>query len=141
MLREMSEELGKEITGIISMSDIGGASLKAIYHLGFLKNMNNYSADNYPEVMQRLVLFNAPWIFPKIYTAAKAVLDPITLAKFEVHSKTPKSYFQETLEVEKLPKVGVQRTSQILRKLNELPQELGGTSDTVLPYPREANEQ
>ena len=105
MLREMSKELGKDIMGIISMSDIGGASLRAITHLGFLKNMNNYSADNYPEVMERLVLFNAPWIFPKLYNAAKVVLDPVTLAKFEVHSKTPKEHFQEMLEIEKLPKV------------------------------------
>lgn len=116
-LHKFSEELGIENTGVISLSDAHGAGLKTFGRLGLMRRMNEICAQNYPEIIQKIVLFNTPWIFPKAFQIVKNLLDPITLSKFEIYSTTPYDSFVK------------------LFQHNHLPVEYGGKSHLHLPTP------
>tara|TARA_B100000780_G_C20908155_1_gene361533 strand:+ start:326 stop:508 length:183 start_codon:yes stop_codon:yes gene_type:complete len=44
---------------------------------------------HFPEIVDHVVLFNAPRIFASIFPLVKAFMDPITAAKTEVHAGVP----------------------------------------------------
>mmetsp|Transcript_12646 Transcript_12646/g.14501 ORF Transcript_12646/g.14501 Transcript_12646/m.14501 type:complete len:271 (+) Transcript_12646:163-975(+) len=106
-----------EFTGYISIADVKGLGLGALTRTGIVTALSNTAADNYPELVGKVYLINTPWIFPKIFALIKPLIDKDTLSKFEIYSSTPKDRFRELFDTKLLP------------------QEYGGDSEFVVPYP------
>lgn len=79
-----------------------------------LKTIAAIDSDNYPEMMGRMIIINAPTSFKMVYAVVKTFIDKRTASKIEIYG--PK-YQQRLLE---------------LIDINNLPKELGGTSTEAL---------
>eukprot|EP00963_Diacronema_lutheri_P001597 scaffold102_cov340-Pavlova_lutheri.AAC.54 len=79
-----------------------------------LKNIAAIDSDNYPEMMGRMVIINAPTSFKMVYAVVKTFIDKRTASKIEIYGS---KYQQRLLE---------------LVDINNLPRELGGTSTEAL---------
>lgn len=102
-----SEDLGEEVPGVVSVSDVSGAGMGAASpsRMNLLKNMSSWSANNFPELNRKIILINTPKLFPMLMKVAKSGLDPVTAAKIDVYSKVPKELFCQTFDQMMLPKV------------------------------------
>lgn len=118
-MREISKETGIENRGYYVITDLKGLGLKAISNQKATQFMSNCTAENYPEMLDKVYLVNAPWIFEKIYGIMTPFLDKDTVSKFIISSGIPKE-FKECLDMDALPK------------------EFGGNNDIKVPYPKDS---
>ncbi len=58
---------------------------------------------HFPEIVDHVVLFNAPRVFASIFPLVRAFMDPITAAKTEVHAGVPTARLLELMPSETLP--------------------------------------
>lgn len=74
------------------------------------KALGRIEADNYPEVLKRVIVCRAPWFFPAFFQMIRPFMDPGTVAKILV------------------PKPGRETRETLLRHVhaNAVPEELGG---------------
>eukprot|EP00434_Breviolum_minutum_P012889 symbB.v1.2.011359.t1/scaffold741.1/size166877/3 len=74
------------------------------------KALGRIEADNYPEVLKRVIVCRAPWFFPAFFQMIRPFMDPGTVAKILV------------------PKAGRDTRETLLRHVhaNAVPEELGG---------------
>ena len=102
-----SEDIGEEVPGVLSISDVSGAGMGAANpsRMNLLRNMSSWSANNFPELNRKIVLVNTPKVFPMLMKLAKSGLDPVTAAKIDVYSRVPKDLFCSTFDKCLLPKV------------------------------------
>jgi len=119
-LREIYEETGKDIPGYIVLADWKGGGLGILSRIGMLKMFNSIAADNFPETLDKVYIFNVPVFISKLVNLGKSFVDPVTMSKMEFIPGTPKELFRELFEIEKLPK------------------EYGGESEEVLGIPMDA---
>lgn len=107
-LVNFAEEINEDVKGVVSFIDAGGIGVDSFKpsHISVLKQMTDENAQNFPEFVGKIIVFNLPWIFPKAWKVAKMVLDPITVAKIEIYSTIPKEKLRLLFDTELLPKVG-----------------------------------
>ena len=90
-LRNASNELGREVSAGISVMDERGLGLGSRHGIPLLKLMSKIGTQNYPEILYKIVLVNAPWIFSSLFSLVKVFLDKDTLSKVIVASDVPEA--------------------------------------------------
>lgn len=73
-LRDFSAKQGVENRGYISIADLKGLSLSAISQKKAVVFLGNVAGEMYPEVLDRVIAVNAPWIVSKIFSLIKPLL-------------------------------------------------------------------
>ena len=121
-MRKAAEECGKAITRFTYVADAEGISSgimnRAVWRvIPLLKALVKAVEEHYPEIADKIVLFNVPRIASVFYRAVRTFLDPVTAEKIEIHSGVP----MDVLEM-------------IMPK-SVIPREYGGTNDIHYPQP------
>lgn len=102
--RLVQQEIGaSDDQGIIVIQDVKGLAVTAKKCLDIFKIYNQIAGDNYPELVRKVYVVNAPWIFARVFGVVKAFVDPNTIAKVEVHRGIPKKQFSHIFNLEQLP--------------------------------------
>jgi len=84
MMRESSKTFGHEVSASVIVYDLKGLSFNFRKIIGFTRMMNEVGGPYYPEMVDVVVLVNAPSIFNALWGAMKAFLDPVTTSKVMV---------------------------------------------------------
>jgi hypothetical protein len=122
-MHDSSAKRGYEISASVIIYDLKGLGMNFRKILAFTKLMNEVGGPFYPEMVDVVVLVNAPSIFNALWGAMKAFLDPVTTSKVMVFGQS---------------KHDIEKTHRVLRTLLDpkiLPKEYGGDSDLVVAYP------
>lgn len=53
-----------------------------------MSTLTKYDQDNYPEMLGRICIINAPMVFKAIWALVKPLLNPRTLSKIQVSTVT-----------------------------------------------------
>ena len=100
----MQAEVGvTDDQGVIVIQDVKGLAVSAKKCLNVFKIYNSIAGDNYPELIRKVYVVNAPWMFARVFSVVKAFVDPNTIAKVEVHKGIPKKQFANIFELGQLP--------------------------------------
>ncbi|CAM9665896.1 unnamed protein product [Chrysoparadoxa australica] len=83
---KLSREAGKPVTQMVTVIDLKGLGTK---HLSkdvftYLKRVQDIFQDNYSDMVAKLVVVNAPWIFSRSWSAIKSFLSPETIKKVHI---------------------------------------------------------
>uniref|UniRef100_A0A7S4NFW5 CRAL-TRIO domain-containing protein n=1 Tax=Odontella aurita TaxID=265563 RepID=A0A7S4NFW5_9STRA len=107
-MREASMMTGKLIQRHTYFGDASGIMTaimnrsiwKVIPHL---KTLVKAVEEHYPEMADKIVLFNVPRVASLFYRAVRAFLDPVTAEKIELHPGIPLSKFEKIMPIEAIP--------------------------------------
>lgn len=69
----------------------------------FLKFIAVMSQDYYPEMLGKMFIVNAPFLFKGVWSVVKLWLDKKTKSKIEMHSDVPIKRIQEFLNIDNIP--------------------------------------
>ena len=121
-MRNASEECGKAITRFTYVADAtgiyAGIMNRAVWRvIPLLKALVKAVEDHYPEIADKIVLFNVPRVASVFYRAVRTFLDPVTAEKIEIHSGVPMDVLEKIM-----PK-------------SVIPREYGGSNDVNFPHP------
>lgn len=98
-----SKELNKEITTLVHIHDMSGATLKLRKALNLFTRLAKLDQEYYPERMGKIFIINTPWIFPILWKLAKTFLDPKTRDKCVVLNFMELNQLLEYFNAEDLP--------------------------------------
>jgi len=123
-MRQSAEKNGKIVDRIVYFADFQGVvtsimNRKIWQVIPLLQTLVKTVELHYPEIVDHIILFNAPRIASAAYKVVKGFLDPVTAAKIQLFSGVPLERFTELVPV------------------SVIPQEYGGTN-TTLDYPKTA---
>lgn len=80
-----SKEKGSPVEQQTVILDLANFSVKNAYNeMTFHQEINSVCEKYFPEVMGKLFVINAPFIFSAFFSAMKAFLDPVTASKISV---------------------------------------------------------
>lgn len=114
--RRLQSELGvKDDQGIIVIQDVKGLAVTAKKCVELFKIYNAIAGDNYPELIRKVYVVNAPWVFARVFAVVKAFVDPNTIAKVEVSKGIPKKVFANVFNMEQLPQEYGGESSEFVR--------------------------
>jgi len=100
-----SKAAGKKIDQRIFIIDIKGGSTKIMSKqvYDFIKTMNSVGSDNYPEILGKMFIVNAPLLFSGIWAMIKPWLDEKTKSKITILGSQYDTQLQEYIDPENLP--------------------------------------
>ena len=85
--------------------DVKGTTLSLMTadYRTLLHAMVTMDQDNYPETLGKVMVVNAPFVFPLIWGIIKPWVDPITAAKVNIHGPDFADVVRENVGAENLP--------------------------------------
>lgn len=103
--RIMSQKLEKEVVGQTVIFDMENVGTKHLWKPGLNLNMylSHILEDNYPEMMKRLFLINAPKLLPVLYKLAKPLISENMKRKIFVLGSDYKETLLKYIDSEELP--------------------------------------
>ena len=121
-MRNASEECGKAITRFTYVADAtgiyAGIMNRAVWRvIPLLKALVKAVEEHYPEIADKIVLFNVPRVASVFYRAVRTFLDPVTAEKIEIHSGVPMDILEKIMQN------------------SVIPREYGGSNDVNYPHP------
>jgi hypothetical protein len=122
-LRESSKRMGHEVSATVVVYDLSGMGFASRKIIPFTKIINSVASVHYPELVDAIVMVNAPGIFTQLWNAVKGFLDPVTRSKVMIFGTSKK-------EKEKC-----ETMLRALIDVKVLPKEYGGESSAVVPIP------
>eukprot|EP01129_Flabellula_baltica_P001348 TRINITY_DN11228_c0_g1_i1.p1 TRINITY_DN11228_c0_g1~~TRINITY_DN11228_c0_g1_i1.p1 ORF type:complete len:371 (-),score=85.00 TRINITY_DN11228_c0_g1_i1:58-1170(-) len=104
LARELYEEHGFT-AGTIFIQDLSGIGMKNLYRpgLNLISKLSEIDKANYPEIVRKMFLINAPTVFPLVWKIGKAFFDPDVIKKFSIHSDNGYSIFSRILPEDEIP--------------------------------------
>ncbi|XP_063448781.1 retinal-binding protein-like [Mytilus trossulus] len=102
---EQSKKLGYPVDGMTVICDMGNTGTSALWlpgikmHLSLVKMLE----DNYPEMLKRLLVINAPRIFPILYRISKPLISEDTKQKIHVKGGDYKDLLLRYIDADNLP--------------------------------------
>jgi hypothetical protein len=57
-----------------------------------MSTLTKYDQDNYPEMLGRICIINAPFVFKAVWQLVKPLLNPRTLSKIQVRAGTMRAF-------------------------------------------------
>ena len=90
------------ITVVLDVKGMTLSSLSSDFR-AMMSALVKMDQDMYPETLGRILIVNAPSVFPMIWGVMKPWFDPITAAKIKVLGADPKKVLSETIGMENLP--------------------------------------
>jgi len=87
--QEQSKKLGKTVDGLLVIMDLNGVTPKILWKPGLVAYLHvvQILEDNYPDMLKRLIVINAPAIFPIIWAVTKPLISAATRNKMAILSK------------------------------------------------------
>mmetsp|Transcript_1898 Transcript_1898/g.2736 ORF Transcript_1898/g.2736 Transcript_1898/m.2736 type:complete len:338 (-) Transcript_1898:101-1114(-) len=103
LCRKRSVELKKPIHSVTVIVDAEGVDSATRHFIPYFRAQSEIEKQNYPECVTQILLINAPWIVPMLFSIVKVFIDPTTRKKIELHSGIPKERLFEVIEPSILP--------------------------------------
>jgi len=101
-----SRAKGSRVVQIFSILDLEGCSTRSILDSkirSFLGSIMSTDSDNYPEILYRMFIINAPSIFSMTWNAFSSFLDKNTVAKISILGSRYTNQLLEYIDGDKLP--------------------------------------
>eukprot|EP00878_Enallax_costatus_P021465 GHUV01022722.1.p1 GENE.GHUV01022722.1~~GHUV01022722.1.p1 ORF type:complete len:454 (+),score=138.54 GHUV01022722.1:1181-2542(+) len=100
-----SKLAGRQIDQTFGIMDVKGVGMS---HLSgevkrLMTTMTKYDQDNYPEMLGRICIINAPLVFKAIWALVKPLLNPRTLSKIQICQSNYTKDLLEWIDAENLP--------------------------------------
>ncbi|BFZ04645.1 hypothetical protein BsWGS_07684 [Bradybaena similaris] len=104
-LAEMSKKLNKRVDGLTVIFDMEGVSSKMLWRPGLQMYLHlvRVLEDNYPEMLKRMFVINAPRIFPLLYKICRPLISEDTKNKIHVLGSDFQSTLLKYIDAEELP--------------------------------------
>nr|CAG4719772.1 RALBP [Leptochiton asellus] len=102
--REQSKKLGKRVDGLTVIFDMEGVSTKMLWKPGLQMYLYLVKVleDNYPEMMKRMFVINAPRIFPLLYKICRPLISDDMKNKIHVMGGDFKSHLLKYIDADQL---------------------------------------
>lgn len=97
---------GKRVEQTFLVVDLKNVNISRMFDSkfkDFLKFVSVMSQDYYPEMLGKMFIVNAPFLFKGVWAVVKIWLDKKTKSKIEMHSDVPIKRIQEFVELDNLP--------------------------------------
>lgn len=101
--RESSQRSGKHVETFTRIVDLTGLNLSGRKGLKFIRMCAANDQNYYPERLGRVIVINAPSVFPVFWKMAKRWLNPVTASKVEVCGADYKETLLKFIDAENLP--------------------------------------
>nr|UXK97413.1 retinal-binding protein [Babylonia areolata] len=103
--KEQSQKRGHRVDGLTVIFDMEGVSSKMLWRPGLQMYLHLVKVleDNYPEMMKRLFVVNAPRIFPLLYKLARPLISEDMKNKIHVLGSHFKDTLLQYIDAEELP--------------------------------------
>ncbi|CCM00205.1 uncharacterized protein FIBRA_02233 [Fibroporia radiculosa] len=99
-----SREAGKQIDGTFVIVDLKGFGLTQFWQMrNMVRDSFQMTQDNYPEMMAKFFIINAPYSFTTIWSVVKLWIAKETLAKIDILGSDYKSVLLTHIDPENLP--------------------------------------
>eukprot|EP00472_Partenskyella_glossopodia_P006126 CAMPEP_0197517454 /NCGR_PEP_ID=MMETSP1318-20131121/2460_1 /TAXON_ID=552666 /ORGANISM="Partenskyella glossopodia, Strain RCC365" /LENGTH=372 /DNA_ID=CAMNT_0043067025 /DNA_START=402 /DNA_END=1520 /DNA_ORIENTATION=+ len=104
----ISRQLGHRMYKHVVILDMKGFGMRHMGPkvLGNIRKLMNLDNAIYPEVLKRLFIVNAPWLFQKAWSLVKGMLHPITRERIKIYGTKPKKFLPklaEFIDIDQLP--------------------------------------
>eukprot|EP00466_Bigelowiella_natans_P019037 jgi/Bigna1/127667/aug1.5_g2375 len=103
LCRKRAIELKKPIHSVTVIVDAEGVNSATRHFIPYFRAQSEIEKQNYPECVAQILLINAPWIVPILFSIVKVFIDPTTRKKIELHSGIPKERLFEMIAPSILP--------------------------------------
>uniref|UniRef100_A0AAT9H863 Retinal binding protein n=1 Tax=Peronia verruculata TaxID=500109 RepID=A0AAT9H863_9EUPU len=102
---EMSKKLNKRVDGLTVIFDMEGVSSKMLWRPGLQMYLHlvRVLEDNYPEMLKRMFVVNAPRIFPLLYKICRPLISEDTKNKIHVLGSDFSTTLLQYIDEEELP--------------------------------------
>ncbi|CAL1545478.1 unnamed protein product [Lymnaea stagnalis] len=102
---EMSKKLNRRVDGLVVIFDMDDVSSKMLWRPGLQMYMNlvRVLEDNYPEMLKKMFVINAPRIFPLLYKICRPLISQDTKNKIHVLGSDYSSTLLKYIDAEELP--------------------------------------
>ena len=105
ILPACSAKAGKPVYQITMIMDLQDASVFQFnMYRQILITIQEVLVPNYPEVLSKLYMINAPYIFQSIWYVAQQLLDPKTLEKVDILGEDYLKILEKEIDLDALPK-------------------------------------
>ncbi|XP_064612900.1 retinal-binding protein-like isoform X2 [Liolophura sinensis] len=104
---EQSRKRGKRVDGLTVIFDMEGVSSKMLWRPGLQMYLYLVKVleDNYPEMMKRMFVINAPRIFPILYKICRPLISEDMKNKIHVLGGDYKSHLLKYIDADQLPAI------------------------------------
>uniref|UniRef100_A0A2C9JGU4 CRAL-TRIO domain-containing protein n=2 Tax=Biomphalaria glabrata TaxID=6526 RepID=A0A2C9JGU4_BIOGL len=101
----MSKKLNRRVDGLVVIFDMEGVSSKMLWRPGLQMYLHLVSLleDNYPEMLKRMFVINAPRIFPLLYKLCRPLISQDTKNKIHVLGSDYTSTLLKYIDADELP--------------------------------------
>lgn len=105
LCKEQSEQLQKEVKSTTIIADLEGLGLKHMWKPGLhvFNTMATMFQDDYPDLMKRTLVVNAPRVFPVLFALVKPFLGEETKRKIKVLGGNWKHELLKYIDADQLP--------------------------------------
>ncbi|KAH9514987.1 hypothetical protein Btru_021600 [Bulinus truncatus] len=102
---EMSKKLNRRVDGLVVIFDMEGVSSKMLWRPGLQMYLHLVTLleDNYPEMLKRMFVINAPRIFPLLYKICRPLISQDTKNKIHVLGSDCASTLLKYIDADQLP--------------------------------------
>lgn len=93
---------GRLVESSLLILDLQGLSFRTVTSTTarkIMKDLAQIQQDQFPELMGKMVIVNAPKVFSVVWSLAKSLLDPKTVEKIEIFAAEPAKYMPRLLEL------------------------------------------
>jgi len=102
--RDQSKKLGKTITNMVALVDLAGMNMSHMAALPWFGALANVDNNYYPEIIEKVFVLNAPYIFPMLWKIAKGMINPQTREKIEfLNADEMQERLLEFVDADQLP--------------------------------------
>lgn len=103
--QEESKKRGYRVDGLTVVFDMAGVGTRMLWRPGLKMYLHLVKVleDNYPEMMRRLLIINAPGIFPLLYKIARPLISEDMKQKIHVIGSDYKEYLLRYIDASDLP--------------------------------------
>ncbi|XP_052799683.1 retinal-binding protein-like [Mya arenaria] len=103
--KRMGEKLGRRVDGLTVIMDMEGVTTRMMWRPGMQMYLHLVKVleDNYPEMLKRLFVINAPAIFPILYKLARPLISDEMRNKIHVLGSNYKNDLLKYIDADQLP--------------------------------------
>jgi hypothetical protein len=102
-MKWLSAEFKRPIWKYTFIADAAGAGMNVLSHRKLITYVDNLASAHYPELIEKIVLVNAPRVFVAVWRVICTIIDAETTSKVEIYSDVPTARLLEIVDKDQLP--------------------------------------
>eukprot|EP00746_Dinoflagellata_sp_MGD_P116743 gnl/MRDRNA2_/MRDRNA2_52559_c0_seq1.p1 gnl/MRDRNA2_/MRDRNA2_52559_c0~~gnl/MRDRNA2_/MRDRNA2_52559_c0_seq1.p1 ORF type:complete len:433 (+),score=58.47 gnl/MRDRNA2_/MRDRNA2_52559_c0_seq1:156-1454(+) len=102
-MKWLSVKFKRPIWKYTFIADAAGAGMNVLSHRRLITYVDKLASAHYPELIEKIVLINAPRIFTAVWRVICTIMDPETTSKVEIYSDVPTARLLELIDQDQLP--------------------------------------